>query len=231
MRDRLLRLNLQFFAEQSDPNAGGANNPDPAANPEEQQQGGPDPQNPSNEGEKTFTQEDVSSIAAKEAKKAQEKLLKQLGVSDFKSAKEGLQKLQEIEDSKKTEAEKMAESLKDYETKYNTVSSENESLKAQISAMKLGVNADSVPDVVALAKNYVSDEVDLDAAMQMVVEKYPHFKGQQQEESNSPTWTTGTHKKQQLSELESLEEQMNNTKSFAERISLRNKITALKAKG
>ncbi|MFE5470164.1 hypothetical protein ACFQ8I_29670, partial [Bacillus cereus] len=64
-----------------------------------------------------------------------------------------LAKFQEWQESQKTEAEKMADSLKDYETKYNTVSSENESLKAQISAIKLGVNADSVPDVVAFAKN------------------------------------------------------------------------------
>lgn len=232
MRDRLLRLNLQFFAEQSDPNAGGANNPDPAANPEGNQQQEPQQQEPTQQQqEKLLPQSDVNNLIAKETKRAQEKLLKQLGVEDFKSAKEGLAKFQEWQESQKTEAEKMADSLKDYETKYNTVSSENESLKAQISAMKLGVNADSVPDVVALAKNYVSDEVDLDAAMQMVVEKYPHFKGQQQEESNSPTWTTGTHKKQHMSELESLEEQMKNAKSLPERIALRNKITALKAKG
>ncbi|MFE5392853.1 hypothetical protein, partial [Bacillus thuringiensis] len=152
--------------------------------------------------EKLLPQSDVNNLIAKETKRAQEKLLKQLGVEDFKSAKEGLAKFQEWQESQKTEAEKMADSLKDYETKYNTVSSENESLKAQISAMKLGVNADSVPDVVALAKNYVSDEVDMNAAMQMVVEKYPHFKEQQQEETPQPKFTNGEHKKQPSSELE-----------------------------
>ncbi|MFE5451363.1 hypothetical protein ACFQ6I_20610, partial [Bacillus subtilis] len=146
MRDRLLRLNLQFFAEQSDPNAGAANNPDPAANPEGNQQQEPQQQEPTQQQqEKLLPQSDVNNLIAKETKRAQEKLLKQLGVEDFKSAKEGLAKFQEWQESQKTEAEKMADSLKDYETKYNTVSSENESLKAQISAMKLGVNADSVP--------------------------------------------------------------------------------------
>ncbi|WP_077735639.1 hypothetical protein [Bacillus sonorensis] len=190
--DKFLRLNLQHFAEEG--GAGTENNADPAANPEGQQQSGQEPQNPSNEGEKTFTQDDVNSIAAKEAKKAQEKLLKQLGVSDFKSAKEGLQKLQEIEDSKKTEAEKMAESLKEYETKYETVSSENESLKAQIAAMGAGVQADAVQDVVTLAKPLVSDDVDMNAAIEKVLEKYPHFKGQQ-EDPKSPRWTNGNHQK------------------------------------
>lgn len=203
MRDRLLRLNLQFFAEQSDPNAGAANNPDPAANPEGNQQQEPQQQEPKQQQqEKLLPQSDVNNLIAKETKRAQEKLLKQLGVEDFKSAKEGLAKFQEWQESQKTEAEKMADSLKDYETKYNTVSSENESLKAQISAMKLGVNADSVPDVVALAKNYVSDEVDMNAAMKMVVEKYPHFKGQQQEEAPQPKFTNGEHKKQPTTELD-----------------------------
>ncbi|MEC2212641.1 hypothetical protein P9G44_18345 [Bacillus paralicheniformis] len=198
--DKFLRLNLQHFAEEGE-GSGAGNNADPAANPEGQQQSGQDPQNPSQEGEKTFTQEDVSSIAAKEAKKAQEKLLKQLGVSDFKSAKEGLQKLQEIEDSKKTEAEKMAESLKDYETKYETVSSENESLKAQIAAMGAGVQADAVQDVVTLAKPLVSDEVDMNAAIEKVLEKYPHFKGEAAE-PEKPVYTAGPNQKQRPTEMD-----------------------------
>ncbi|MGM0816040.1 MAG: hypothetical protein ACQEUO_10980 [Bacillota bacterium] len=201
MADKLLRLDLQHFAEEGEGGAGDGNNADPAANPEGQQPSGQEPQNPSQEGEKTFTQEDVSSIASKEAKKAQEKLLKQLGVSDFKSAKEGLQKLQEIEDSKKTEAEKMADSLKDYETKYETVSNENESLKAQIAAMGAGVQADAVQDVVTLAKPLVSDEVDMNAAIEKVLEKYPHFKGEAAEPSK-PVYTTGPNQKQRPTEMD-----------------------------
>jgi hypothetical protein len=41
---------------------------------------------------KTFTQDEVNSIAAKEAKKAQEKFRKQLGFDDFKNAKDGFSK-------------------------------------------------------------------------------------------------------------------------------------------
>src|SRR5690625_6266165 len=54
----------------------------------------------------TFSQEDVNNIVAREAKKAQEKLLKQLGIEDFDNAKEGFQKFQEWQESQKTEAEK-----------------------------------------------------------------------------------------------------------------------------
>lgn len=61
---------------------------------------------------KTFTQEEVNGLIAKESKKGLEKALKDLGVEDFKSAKEGLAKLKEYQESQKTESEKLAEQLK-----------------------------------------------------------------------------------------------------------------------
>ena len=145
---------------------------------------------------KTFTQEDVNNIVAREAKKAQEKLLKQLGIEDFKSAKEGLEKFREWQEAQKTEAEKQAERLQKLETDYQSVASENEMLKAQLSALKAGVNPDSVQDVVILAKAMVNDDVDMDQAIQKVLEKYPHFKAQQEpQQEQKPTFTTGDHKK------------------------------------
>ena len=183
----LLPLNLQFFAdggeEQSDQtdNSGGEN-----------QKQGTDSQQQSEE--KTFTQEDVNNLIAKEAKKAQEKLLKQLGIDDFKNAKEGLQKFKEWQDSQKTEAEKQAEKLQALEQEKDTLAEENKSLKAQLSALKAGVNAESVEDVVVLAQKYVSEDVDFDNAVQKVLEKYPHFKGQQEEhQEHKPSFTTGQH--------------------------------------
>ena len=48
-----------------------------------------------------FTQKDVNNLVAKETKKAVEKLLKELGVEDVKSAKEGLSKFKEIQEAQK----------------------------------------------------------------------------------------------------------------------------------
>lgn len=153
--------------------------------------------------DKMFTQEDLNGIVAKEAKKAQEKLLKQLGVEDFNSAKEGLTKLKEFQDAQKTEAEKQAEQLKQLEESYNNTSSENESLKAQLSALKAGVQSESIDDVVVLAKTLVSDDVDMDAAIAQVIQKYPHFAQQQvEEEPKKPSFTQGKHEKQEQSELD-----------------------------
>jgi hypothetical protein len=203
MNDEGLRLDLQFFAEGGE--GGQPSNPTPAGNGGQGQQ----PQDPPKQQEpsKTFTQEDVNNIVAKEAKKAQEKLLKQLGIEDFNSAKEGLQKFKEWQDAQKTEAQKQAERLQELETKYNTVSEENASLKAQIAAMKAGVHADYVEDVVILAQRLVNDDTTIDDAIAKVVEKYPHFKeAQQQQQDQKPQFSTGTHQKQTGNEPNSLRE-------------------------
>lgn len=201
---KLLRLPLQFFS--ADP-GGGTGDPapeqtggqEPPSN-DPQQQGTGDPTPPE---EKTFTQEDVNNLIAKETRKQQEKILKQLGIDNFDNAREGMKQFNEWRESQKTEQEKQAEMLKNLETEKGTLSEENTSLKAQLSAVKAGVNADSVEDVVTLAKNLVNDDVDMDAAIGKVLEKYPHF-GQQQEpeEVKKPTFTTGQHQTQQQTELE-----------------------------
>lgn len=177
MKD-LLKLNLQFFSE---PEGNQEPNND---NPEGQSDNDTKP----NETEKIFTQQDVNNIAAKEAKSAQEKLLKELGIEDFNSAKEGLQKFQEWQDAQKTDAEKKDEQVNQLTDTNTSLQAENNTLKAQLSAMKQGVNSESIEDVVALAERQVSDDVTLDDAIKAVIEKYPHFKAVQEVNSNKPTF-------------------------------------------
>lgn len=177
MKD-LLKLNLQFFNENDGNQEPNNNNPE----------GKNDNDTKPNEQEKTFTQQDVNNIAAKEAKSAQEKLLKDLGIEDFNSAKEGLQKFQEWQDAQKTDAQKKDEQLNQLTDTNTSLQSENNTLKAQLSAMKLGVNSESIEDVVALAERQVSDEVTLDDAIKSVIEKYPHFKAVQEANHNKPTF-------------------------------------------
>jgi hypothetical protein len=215
----LLPLDLQFFSDPSggnepnsgsDPNGGSASNGgntpngDPNNTPNNQPNNPPkQDQQPNND--KTFTQDDVNNIVAKEVKKAQEKLLKQLGIEDFNSAKEGLQKFREWQDAQKTEAQKQAERLQQLEQQFNAVQQEKESLAAQLAAVKAGVHADYVEDVVVLAQRLVNDDTTLEEAITKVLEKYPHFKQAQQEpqqQDPKPQFTTGQHQKQQQSELE-----------------------------
>ena len=207
----LLPLNLQYFAEGGEGQQGDGQQQSQSQNQHQQQSNhqnldGQQSQHQQKSEGKTFTQEDVNGLVAKESKKAQEKLLKQLGIEDFKTAKDGLEKFREWQESQKTEAEKQQERLQKLEQDHSSTLSENESLKAQLSALKVGVKAESVEDVVVLAKNLVSDDVDMDEAINQVVEKYPHFKVEQQrkegEGDQKPSFSTGQHSKQQESELD-----------------------------
>lgn len=177
-------LNLQLFADdgegdQTEPPEGGGTEPIDSAEP--------------TEPTKTFTQEDVNNIATREARKAQEKLFKELGIEDFEDAKEGMTKFKEWQDAQKTDAEKKDEKLTNLEKEHSSTKAENEFLKAQISASKQGVRADSVEDVVVLAQNLVSEEFTMEEAIKSVVEKYPHFAEKQEEEKTKPRFSSGEH--------------------------------------
>lgn len=125
---------------------------------------------------KSFTQDDVNNLVARETKKATEKILKQLGVTDFKSAKEGLDKFKEIQDSQKTDVEKAIGRATDLEKTNNDLATQVSSLSSQLAALKADVNPDSLNDVIVLADNLVTDEVTIDDAIQQVLKKYPNFK-------------------------------------------------------
>jgi len=182
--------NKQPMADQAaDQNPGAVPATDQGAQSTDQdQQAAPDA------GGKTFTQEDVNNLVAREVKKAQEKMLKQLGIEDFQSAKEGMQRFREWQESQKTEAEKQAEQLQKLQEQSQSLAAENEQLKAKLAAVQAGVDPNSIDDVVVLAKNYLSDDVDMNAAIGKVLEKYPHFAAAQPEEKK-PKFTVGDHKK------------------------------------
>lgn len=146
--------------------------------------------------EKQLPQSQVNALIAKEAKKAQEKLLRQLGVEDINNAKDALEKYKSLQDEQKTELQRAQDLAASATKEKDSLTTQIESLTAEIAAMKLGVLGENTADVVALAKNYLSDDVDLQAAIANVVEKYPHFKGEKTEQDqDTPTFTKGTHQK------------------------------------
>ncbi|MGN7243293.1 hypothetical protein ACTHQC_07425 [Bacillus paralicheniformis] len=196
---RFLPLNLQFFADDAGDNDNNGGSEEGGQGDGQQTPGeqNGDAANTGDSGEKTLPQSKVNSLVADERRNTQASILKQLG--DFESlddAKAALQKLKDIEDSQKTEAQKQAERLQEYETQSQKLANENESLKAQMAAITAGVQSDAVQDVVTLAKPLVSDEMDMNAAIAKVLEKYPHFKGGSSEEDDTAFYTVGDHKKQ-----------------------------------
>ena len=140
---------------------------------------------------KTFTQDEVTGLVAKESKKAQEKIFKSLGFEDIKSAKEGLQQLKEWKDSQKSEAEKQSEALATKEKELELALSDKKNLEAKLSALTLGVNAESVDDVITLSNRLVSDDVSIEDAIGQVLQKYPQFGRTEQSEEKKPTFSAG----------------------------------------
>lgn len=50
-----------------------------------------------------------------------------------------------------------------------------QALEAKIICLERGIKKESVTDVVTLAKAYIDEDTDLEEAIELVIEKYPHF--------------------------------------------------------
>ncbi len=174
-------LDLQYFADGGDnPPADGGDNPAPQ-----------DPPKDPPAEQKTFTQEELNNLIAKEKKAAQENFLKSVGFDDFKNAKDGLAKFKDWQDSQKTEAQKQAEALEQASKDLEATKAEKETLAAQLTALKFDADPEKLADLIVLAKTRVTDEVTMDEALKLTLEQYPSFKKQQQQ--SKPSFSGGQH--------------------------------------
>lgn len=127
---------------------------------------------------KTFTQDEVSGFVAKESKKAQENLLKELGLgADFESVKDGLGKFKEWQQTQLSDLEKAQRETKKAAEELTKQQSANEILNNELKALKKGIKPESIGDFITLTKSLINDDTDVDAAMDAVLKKYPNFKG------------------------------------------------------
>lgn len=124
--------------------------------------------------EKTFTQEEVNRMIKDRVAREKKGQL----------SKEELKAYQDWKESQKTEAQKQSEALTNAEKAKQDAEERANTLEAKVTCLSKGVLVDSVDDVVILAKAMVSDDVTMDQAVDKVLEKYPSFKGVQQQEEN-----------------------------------------------
>lgn len=117
------------------------------------------------QNEKVFTQADVNRMMAAEKESGRKSILKELGVEDVTSAKEGLQKYQEYLNSQKTTLEQVQEQSKQLQANYDTALKEANHAKSCLAAVKLGANTESIEDLVALASSRVTNEKSLEAVI------------------------------------------------------------------
>lgn len=172
------KIGIQFFAEGAEGGSEGGEG-DNNDNPGTGSQSG-----------KTFTQEDVNALLKKEKESAKKALLKELGVEDAKSAKEGLAEYKKILDKGKTDAQKAQEDLA-AETKAKTDAEKRALLaEAKVEVLSAGCKPEYLDDVITLAMIKVTDDKDLAAVVKEMKEntKYSAFFG----ESDSGSGDKGT---------------------------------------
>lgn len=122
--------------------------------------------------EKIFTQADVDKLIQERVARERKNQL----------SKEELKAYQAWKESQKTEEEKKNEALTNAEKAKLAAEERANNLEAKVTCLSKGVVATSVDDVVILAKAMVTEEVTIEQAIDKVLEKYPSFKGEQQQE-------------------------------------------------
>ncbi|WP_291649921.1 hypothetical protein [Clostridium sp.] len=131
--------------------------------------------------EKTFTQADVDKLIQERIAREKKNQL----------SKEELKAYNEWKESQKTEEEKKNEALTNAEKARIAAEEKATALEAKVTCLSKGVIATSVDDVVILAKAMVTDELNIEQAIDKVLEKYPSFKGEQQQQEDNKGFKVG----------------------------------------
>lgn len=167
MLKQVLPMNLQFFAEKDDDNddvtKGGTEESGDGGTGDDN--GDKDTGGQKGKPERTFTQAEVDAIATKEKKEGRKALLKQLGFKNEAEAQAAMKLYGALVDSQKSEEEKKDEKLKGLEDSRTDAEKRAEAAEEKLACVMVGVNKDSLDDVLAIAKLKVTDEKSLDKVL------------------------------------------------------------------
>ena len=119
------------------------------------------------QAEKTFTQADLDAQIKARLDREHKKL----------PAKEELEAFRKWQDGQKTADQKHADEVKRLQEAQTTAEKRAYELEAKYTAVSKGVRPDAAEDAIALALGKVSDSVTLEQAIDVVIAKYPSFKG------------------------------------------------------
>lgn len=150
-------FNLQYFAEESGNEENGNGSDDASENENNNDDSGKE-----DKSEKTFTQSEVSAMMAREKKQGKNSVLKSLGFTSEKEAKDAFNLLKALTDSQKSAEEK----AKEIEGKATKEKEEAETrammAEAKLSCVINGVDKDAVDDVLVIAMAKVTDDKSID---------------------------------------------------------------------
>jgi hypothetical protein len=129
-----------------------------------------------NEPERVFTQAELNKLLKAEKEKSKSALLKELGVSDFNTAKDGLAKyLQSVEDSK-SDLQKAQEANAQMSEELKEKNGKVAFLQASFDAISCGVNPTVVSDIIPIVLAKVTEENDVKSVIEDM-KKNPAFSG------------------------------------------------------
>lgn len=129
-----------------------------------------------NSAERMFSQAELNKLLKAEKEKSKSALLKELGVEDFNTAKDGLAKyLKSVEDSK-TDLQKAIDENKKMSEELGKKAGEAMLLRASLDAISLGVNPESVNDIVPIILAKTDSENDVKSVVEEL-KKNPAFSG------------------------------------------------------
>lgn len=173
------RLGMSRLMEADTGSKGGADagNDTPPANEDKEAQ----------KEEKTFTQADVDKLIQDRIAREKKNQL----------SKDELKAYNDWKESQKTEEEKKNEALTNAEKARVAAEEKATALEAKVTCLSKGVIATSVDDVVVLAKAMVTEEITIEQAIDKVLEKYPSFKGEQQQQEDNKGFKVGAGSQKQ----------------------------------
>lgn len=155
-----------FNADDGNKNSGAGNNPAGA----DDSKGG---NNPAGEQPKTFTQEDVNRIAAREKQQGSASAYKELGFNSADEAKKAIEAWRKSDDDKKDEATKANEAKAAAEKATADANAKALTLERKLAAIEAGVDPKNADDVVTLASAKTNDSTTFEAALEAIKKSYP----------------------------------------------------------
>lgn len=149
-----------------------------------------------NTPEKTFTQSEVNRMMKGEKEKGRAAILKELGVKDFKTAKEGLDKYRASVEESKTDLQKATDAVAQANTEKAEAESRAVFAETCVTAIQAGVSSEYVKDFVAIALQKASTEEE-EADMESIIaamKTNPAYSGFFTSAQPASNGTTGTGK-------------------------------------
>lgn len=167
-KDFLMPLNLQFFAEpdddskkDDDKDSNGGSSDDSDDEPDDSDDSDDDSGKDKGKS-KTFTQTEVKRMMTKEKREGRKAMLNSLGFKTEEEAKKASAFYNSYVESQKTDAEKDAEKQKSLEDDKSSAEKRAEEAEMKLACLMAGVNKESVEDIMAIAKNKVTEDTSLE---------------------------------------------------------------------